>query len=156
MTVKERLIEFIGTTKLNISAFQKYCELPNGYVNNMRKSLGPESVKKIKSKYPELNEIWLLHGQGEMLIIPNQGSNEIPNISEKDLPALSIIYANAHKTLAESHKELTLTHKAVVATNTELMGIVKFYFNINFGVGKEKHLTLDGVLNDQKSKKTVK
>jgi hypothetical protein len=67
MSVKERLIEFINTLQIGQSQFEKNCDISNGSVNNIRTSIGPKNLSKIKSTYPKLNEIWLLHGVGEML-----------------------------------------------------------------------------------------
>lgn len=81
MTVKERLIKFIDTTGFSHLAFQKHCNLPNGYVNNIRRSVGPEAIKKIKDKYPNLNELWLLHGQEPMILNQNIKTQEIKSSS---------------------------------------------------------------------------
>src|SRR4051812_46564975 len=72
MTVKERLIEFIKSVQNasdpNVSQFEKYCQLGNAYVKSIRKSIGPAAMNKIQEKYPQLNKLWLLHGEGEMLL----------------------------------------------------------------------------------------
>lgn len=66
MSTKDRLITFIGTTGLSPSAFEKKTGLSNGYVNNIRKSIGEDALTKILVKYPTLNKSWLLLGDGEM------------------------------------------------------------------------------------------
>ena len=60
--VKNRLIEFIEKKGLNVSQFEKRVGISNGYVNNIRKSIGDEALNKILAEFPDLNKIWLLHG----------------------------------------------------------------------------------------------
>ncbi len=70
--VKDRLIIFIDSLELSQGKFEKECGISNGYVNNIRGSIGPNVLEKILIKYPLLNKIWLLHGEGEMLIDNNK------------------------------------------------------------------------------------
>jgi hypothetical protein len=68
MCVKERLREFIKFRKISERAF---CERIGGvsfsYVNSIRKSIQPDKLKRITNAFPELNPIWLMTGDGEML-----------------------------------------------------------------------------------------
>lgn len=67
MSVKERLLKYIEYKNLNKNKFEKICGLGVGYVSNISKSLGESGHEKISNKFPELNMIWLLYGEGEML-----------------------------------------------------------------------------------------
>lgn len=68
MDVKDRLLKFVDYTGLNVSQFEKSVGVSNGSINNIRSSIGSKNLTKIKDKYPELNKVWLLHGEGEMII----------------------------------------------------------------------------------------
>lgn len=68
MSTKERILLFIEHVNISQGAFEKECGISNGYINNIRESIGPKILDKITAKYPELNKIWLLHGEGEMLL----------------------------------------------------------------------------------------
>lgn len=65
--VKERLLQFIDHLGMNVSQFEKKVGLSNGYVNNIRQSIGESTWSKISKEFPNLNKIWLLHGQGQMI-----------------------------------------------------------------------------------------
>lgn len=75
MTVKERLITFIESQKISVNSFERSAGLSVGYLRQLRKEPSREKIKSIITAYPELNEQWLLTGEGEMLnediIIPS-------------------------------------------------------------------------------------
>lgn len=66
-TVKERLKEFINYIGINQHKFETCCGLSNGYVNNIRVSIQPKTLQRIALSFPNLNQAWLLTGEGEML-----------------------------------------------------------------------------------------
>ena len=65
--MKERLVEFIEFLKIPVSQFEKKCGLSNGYVNKIRNNLGSKKLSDILTQFPQLNKVWLLTGEGEML-----------------------------------------------------------------------------------------
>lgn len=85
-TVKERIISFLKEKKLSQSAFEKSTGLSNGYVNNISKGIGAEKLQRIIEVYPELSQVWLLTGEGEMLRTPTADTSV--NTSQKALPLI--------------------------------------------------------------------
>lgn len=73
--VKERLIDFIKFIGISQREFERRVGLSNGFVNNISKGIGADKLQKILSEFSNLNQSWLLTGEGEML---NRESNEIP------------------------------------------------------------------------------
>lgn len=67
MDVKSRLKKFLQHENLGQKAFEEYCGLANGYVNNIRRSITPSKLQQIALHFPQLNTGWLLTGEGEML-----------------------------------------------------------------------------------------
>lgn len=65
--VKERLIEYIKTTRKNISEFEREIGVSSGYISNISKSIQPDKLEIISEKHPSLNIEWLLVGIGSML-----------------------------------------------------------------------------------------
>jgi hypothetical protein len=66
-TIKSRLIEFLAYLGVGQNAFEKKVGISNGYINNVKDSIGSKIIYKISSVYPFLNTEWLLTGKGEML-----------------------------------------------------------------------------------------
>ncbi len=50
------------------SAFEKQCGFSNGYIKGVKWSIGDDKLKKILEHYPNINKVWLLTGEGEMLL----------------------------------------------------------------------------------------
>lgn len=67
MSVKQRLKLFAESQYKNVSKFEKACNLSNGYINSMRTSIGEDALKRILEINPNLNKVWLIMGEGEML-----------------------------------------------------------------------------------------
>ena len=67
-SVKQRLEQFIKFKNLSANKFEKLCGLSVRYIANLKKSPSPEIIKKILLTFPELNRIWLLTGEGDMVV----------------------------------------------------------------------------------------
>ena len=66
-TVKERLIQFIKYKQLSQKKFEELVGVSNGYVNNLKSQPRDLVLQKITQSFPELNRVWLLTGEGNML-----------------------------------------------------------------------------------------
>lgn len=66
-TVKERLIKFYEFKGLTKREFERSCGLSNGYIDKLRNCPSQQKLEIIYLTYPDLNKIWLLTGEGEML-----------------------------------------------------------------------------------------
>lgn len=64
--VRDRLLSFISYMGLTKQAFEKQIGLSNGTVTKTKR-LGDDKIDRILSKFPQLNKVWLLTGEGEML-----------------------------------------------------------------------------------------
>ena len=67
-TVKQRLIEFMRAKKLSQRRFETIAGLSNGYINSLRQAPTATKLQSILSAFPDLNQQWLLTGEGKMLI----------------------------------------------------------------------------------------
>lgn len=66
--MKERLLEFVRHTGMPVYQFEKVCGLSNAYIKNISKGIGADKLEKILSQFPQLNRVWLLTGNGDMLL----------------------------------------------------------------------------------------
>ena len=83
--LKERLIKFIKSQGLTISAFETKVGLSNGSVSRTNDNMRRRTVEAIIAVFPRLNETWLLTGEGEMLKQPYKVDEiEIPTKEEID------------------------------------------------------------------------
>jgi transcriptional regulator with XRE-family HTH domain len=63
---KGRLREYIKTLNISEREFCRQIGVSSSYVNNIRQSIRPDKMKAIGEKFPELNPMWLLTGDGTM------------------------------------------------------------------------------------------
>jgi phage repressor protein C with HTH and peptisase S24 domain len=66
-TVKQRLKDYIQFKELSQKRFETAAKLSNGYINNVKTSIGTDVLQKIICTFPDLNISWLLTGVGEMI-----------------------------------------------------------------------------------------
>ena len=98
MNTKERLLLFIEKTGITIAEFERKCSLSNGYLKKVKGSIGSDKIEDIIRAYPQLNRVWLLSGEGDMLktsIVQNnqngdniQGHSITVNKTESDYIAI--------------------------------------------------------------------
>lgn len=79
LSVKDRIIFFINSKNLSQRKFEILTNLSNGYINNIKNSISEKKFEdNIKPVFPELNKMWLLHGEGQMLIGEESQTKEAP------------------------------------------------------------------------------
>lgn len=110
MSVKERLKKFIGFNGLSVREFERNCNLSNGTVNGIRNNISPKIRNMILEKYPTLNLLWLITGEGEML----QNSNQKLKAKNKDnfsFEQVSTDHSEIIKENTKSFQDLSLEEK---------------------------------------------
>lgn len=66
-TIKDRIDVFITTQQIKRSRFERSCGFSNGYTRNLKENPSASKIEDILRTYPNLNRVWLLTGEGEML-----------------------------------------------------------------------------------------
>lgn len=64
---KDRLLQFLDYKGIGQNKFEKAVGLSIGYINKLRHEPSPTKLRLIINTYPELDENWLLTGEGDML-----------------------------------------------------------------------------------------
>lgn len=67
MDIKNRIYEYLRIVKMTPAEFERNTGLSNGYLRNIKNSIGVDKISNIVSVYPDLNLEWLITGNGEML-----------------------------------------------------------------------------------------
>ena len=93
--VKERLLEFIMFKNISIRSFEIQIGVSNAYLSNLKKQPREDVISKILNAYPELNKVWLLTGEGEMLRIRTDSRPE----QDDDRNSLLATIASQQKTI---------------------------------------------------------
>ena len=75
-SVKERLNQFIDTLNISEREFCRRIGVSSSYVMSIKKSIQPDKMQAISIHFPELNPLWLLLGQGEMLLSDGKKEGE--------------------------------------------------------------------------------
>lgn len=127
--VKQRVMEFIRYKRIPIAKFENLCGLSCGYIRNMRKGFGVEKLNNITKMFPELNPMWLLYGDGEMLVseTPTEEKiEEIPNVAPAvagcvDCRVLQVRLEEKQETIDFLRDELNKIQDA----NRQLMDLLK-------------------------------
>ena len=92
--VLENLKKYIDSKRISVSAFEKSIGMSN---NSFRKSLnsgghiGSDKLENILKIYPELNPVWLLQGEGEMLK-EYGGTSNLCRVTSVSIDEESFIY----------------------------------------------------------------
>lgn len=88
MRIVERLAMYLAYKKITAYSFEHSVDVANGYLKKQLKgkgSIGSDILQRIYQQYPDLDFIWLLTGEGEMLL-SNTGS--FPYYSKDEMIAV--------------------------------------------------------------------
>ena len=85
MGIKDRLLEFVAYTKLSKRKFQERIGVSNSYIQNISEGIGADVLNRITIQFPELNNVWLLTGEGSML----KTDQELSSSSESETITVS-------------------------------------------------------------------
>ena len=105
----ERIQIFMHFKKISPHAFEQKIDLSNGYFSKQLKNLGSvgsDILIKIYLAYPELDILWILTGEGQMLKLAEQESQQIDDIILEDFTNK---YTSENKKLKKRHLPANLT-----------------------------------------------
>lgn len=66
-STKDRLYAFMKHLGISVAAFEKEIKVSNGYFRSLRHRPSEKVLQRIYDRYPEMNRMWLLGGEGEMI-----------------------------------------------------------------------------------------
>lgn len=89
-TVKERLKAFVRYLNISEREFCKTIGVGSAYIASIKKSVKADKLEAISRQYPELNPIWLIRGEGSMLL--KQTPTEVPTAKVDGLAPSEMLY----------------------------------------------------------------
>lgn len=93
MDIVSRLKKFLEHAGISNSQFADTCVIPrptlSQLLNGRNKKVSDEVIAKIHRAYPTLNIMWLLFGDGEMIMGGGDSSQETDNLSATSKPVES-------------------------------------------------------------------
>lgn len=130
----DRILQFIDYKGISKLSFYKEVGLSNGFLDK-NKSIGSENLVKILNSYPEIEPLWLLLGEGEMLKKSVTISNSNVNSNTNSIIGNNITGNTGNVTISisnedvsriiEQHKELTERLKTSQEQINTLLEIIK-------------------------------
>lgn len=84
-TAKQRLIEYLKIKGIGQTSFEKKAGLSNGYIHNLRNAPSPTMLQKILLSASDLNRVWLLTGEGEMINAPLPAKPRVAKLKKRTI-----------------------------------------------------------------------
>ena len=125
MSVKERIKEYCKYKNIPISTFEKKCKLSNGYVNGIRKGFSDAKLEVVLRTFPDLNRIWLITGDGNMLITADSDTGQNDKLTNKPQE----VYLLPVSALAVSLSDFVFSTK-----NGNCERVISPIYNVDFAI----------------------
>jgi hypothetical protein len=114
--VIDRLAKYLEIKNISPRAFELSCGVANGYLGKqlrVKGSVGSDILEKVSVEYPDLNLVWLITGQGKMIVKPTKGKQdtETENMELQDEKAVYQIRDHLIEVLKEQLETLSATGK---------------------------------------------
>ncbi len=126
----ERIEIFMHFKKITPHAFEQKIDLSNGYFSKQLKNLGSvgsDILIKIYLAYPELDILWILTGEGQMLKQAEQESQQIGDIILEDFTNK---YTSENKKLKKLENDFDKLQTSLT-DKEKIIGLYEFMLNGN-------------------------
>ena len=126
----ERIEIFMHFKKISPHAFEQKIDLSNGYFSKQLKNLGSvgsDILIKIYLAYPELDILWILTGEGQMLKLAEQESQQIGDIILEDFTNK---YTSENKKLKKLENDFDKLQTSLT-DKEKIIGLYEFMLNGN-------------------------
>jgi hypothetical protein len=126
----ERIATFIHFKKISPHAFERKIELSNGYFSKQLKhlgSVGSDILIRIHETYTDLDILWVLTGEGQMLKEEMLHSQQIDNSILEDFTNK---YTNENKKLKKLENEFDKLQTSL-SDKEKIIGLYEFMLNGN-------------------------
>jgi hypothetical protein len=126
----ERIAVYIQFRKITPHAFEKKIELSNGYFSKQLRhlgSVGSDILIRIHQAYPDLDILWILTGERQMIKEEIHHSQQIDNCILEDFTNK---YANENKKLKKLENDFDKLQTSL-SDKEKIIGLYEFMLNGN-------------------------
>jgi hypothetical protein len=126
----ERIAVYIHFKKISPHAFEKKIELSNGYFAKQLRhlgSVGSDILIRIHQAYPDLDILWVLIGEGQMIKEEIQLTRQIDNCILEDFTNK---YTNENKKLKKLENDYDQLQTSL-SDKEKIIGLYEFMLNGN-------------------------
>jgi hypothetical protein len=123
----ERIAMYLQFKTITPHSFERKIHLSNGYFSKQTKNLGSvgsDILVKIHESYPELNMLWVLTGEGQM-IVDDLSENQVSKVNE-----FSSRYETESRKLKSLESDLEKLN-VLVKDKDKIIGLYEFMLNGN-------------------------
>ena len=142
-SMKQRLMRFIKSEKISQGKFERMCGMSNGYLCNIKQSIGSSKILSISKAFPQLNTEWLLTGEGSML---NEGYTTFEPVG--------LATPMSPTAMTETEKEVVLL-QAKLEEKEKMIDLLKQQLEELNNINKGLMTTLTNVATSRTSTKKV-
>ena len=129
-TQKERLLNFLQYLKMGQNAFENSVSIPTGSICHWKNgNIPPKACEKIFNTYPQLNKIWILTGEGEMLISSVDSTERTPR-DDRETTDNSAINNQLLAQLQDLISEQKQLHAAALQEKDDKIQELKYYLEL--------------------------
>lgn len=126
----ERIAMYLQFRKISPHAFEKKIKLSNGYYSKQLRhlgSVGSDILIKIHLAYPDLDILWILTGEGQMLKV---APNHVPINSSNLVEDFTYKYTAENKRLKSLENDFDKLQTAL-RDKEKIIGLYEFMLNGN-------------------------
>jgi hypothetical protein len=127
MKTIERIAMYLQFRAITPHSFERKIHLSNGYFSKQTKNLGSvgsDILVKIHDSYPELNMLWVLTGEGKMIL------EEAEMAQDATSQDFGIRYASENKRLKSLESDMEKL-STVLKDKEKIIGLYEFMLNGN-------------------------
>lgn len=105
-TVKDRLIIYLKYKKIGQNAFENKVGISRGYISHLKFAPKEEHLTKILHACPDLNRVWLLTGEGSMLVTEPDAAQP----KKGDVPFYDVDFAASYLDYYNDERQPAIDH----------------------------------------------
>jgi hypothetical protein len=131
MKTIERIAMYLQFRAITPHSFERKIHLSNGYFSKQTKNLGSvgsDILVKIHDSYPELNMLWVLTGEGKMIL------EEAEMMPDQKVEDFGIRYTSENKRLKSLESDMEKL-SIVLKDKEKIIGLYEFMLNGNNKMG---------------------